>query len=460
MATPKKPDLVELRDIPWSDIWENIRRASPIVSPKVGLVRALQQGVSRAQDPEFFAMGLATQDLARFSEIENSGKAGGGGEYPEQALVATLGEAIERYCTLFFDKSTMVKGTARELGDDVVDVDLIRYFSEEQIAKHGDSLGYKYFTEDSETYWVWGTSLTTGKPRLVPASQIYLNYKIDEGEVCPGKNASTGLAAGGTIEEAILTGLFEIVERDCFTIAWLHRKVKSRIGIDDPELERLLYDRFHYAHPDVDIVFYDITLDVPIPSIFAVMQRPAEFGFANCVTSVSRLSMREAIHKGLRELGQELPYIRYLRHQLEDWEPKDDYSDLVTFDHHFTFYSKRPELVGEAMAFCTEVKDEVPLSELPDHTTGRPLGDIQRSVDFLAEHGYEVIVVDITTEDIRELDWSVVRVIVPGLVPLYGNHNRQYHGVPRLWDIPKKLGWAENGWDPNAGLNPYPHPFP
>lgn len=459
METPR-PAAVELRDVPWSDVWESIRRAGRFVSPKVGLIQSLQQGVTYAQDPELFALGLGMQDLSRFSGILNSDKAGGGGEVPERALVATLGEAIERYCTLFCDKAEMVRGTARELSPDAVGADLIRYFSREQIENDGKRVGYGYFTEDSPTYWVWGTSLTSGQARLVPASQVYLNYKLDDGEIAPGRNASTGLAAGTTIEEAILTGLFEVVERDCFAISWLQHHVGPRIVIDDPELERVLVDRFHFGHPSVDFTFYDITLDVPIPSLFAVMQRPAEYGPALCVTSVSRLSMKDAVRKGLCELGQELPYLRFLRHQLADWEPLPDHSDVVTFDHHFTLYSKRPDLVGEAMAFCRRVEDEVPLSELPDYRTGRVLGDVERCVAVLAEHGYEVIVVDITTEDVRELGWCVVRVVVPGLVPLHGNHNRPFLGLPRLWEIPGKLRWAENGWDPAAGLNPHPHPFP
>lgn len=459
METPR-PAAVELRDVPWSNVWESIRSASRFVSPKVGLARNLQQGVTYAQDPHLFALGVGLQDLSRFSGILNSDKAGGGGEVAERALVATLGEAIERYCTLFFDKDDMVRGTARELAPHAVDPKLIRYFSREQIEKDGDRLKTSFFTEDSVTYWVWGTSLTSGEPRLVPASQVYLNYKQDQDEVLPGRNASTGLAAGTTIEEAILTGLFEVVERDAFTIAWLQHHVGPRIVVDDPDMKRVLEERFYVGHPDVRLEFFDITLDIPIPSIFALMRRPAEYGPAQCVTSVSRLSMEDAVRKGMSELGQELPYLRFLRNQFDDWEPLPDFSDVVTFDHHFTLYSKRPELAEKALAFCDAVEEEVALSELPDYRTGRPLGDIEHCVAVLAEQGYEVIVVDITTEDVRELGWKVVRVLVPGLVPLYGNHTRPYLGLSRLWDIPGKLGWAENGWDADAGLNPYPHPFP
>ncbi|MFP5288282.1 MAG: YcaO-like family protein, partial [Thermoanaerobaculia bacterium] len=199
METPR-PAAVELRDVPWSNVWESIRRASRFVSPKVGLMQNIQQGVNLAQDPELFAMGVGLQDLSRFSGVLNSDKAGGGGELAERALVATMGEAIERYCTLFYDKEEMVRGTARELAPDVVDPNLIRYFSRGQIEQNGRR-GESYFTEDSPTYWVWGTSLASGEARLVPASQVYLNYKRDDGEVLPGRNASTGLAAATTIEE-------------------------------------------------------------------------------------------------------------------------------------------------------------------------------------------------------------------------------------------------------------------
>ncbi len=455
-----RPVELELRDVPWSDVWRTIANAAPLVSSKVGLIKTIHQSMLRAQDPVSFSMGVGLQDLARYSEILNSAKAGGGGEAPEIALVATLGEAVERYCMLFYDKAEMVFGSRREIGDDAVAVDDIRFFSRQQIEESRGQIAWDYFTEDSPIYWVWGYSLTHRRHRLVPACQVYLNYKVDEGESCPGRNASTGLAAGATLEEAILSGLFEVVERDAFAIAWHHRRVGARIQIDDPVLQARLRKCFYTDHPSVDLRIFDISLDIPIPAIFAVMRRPTEFGPALCLGSVARLSYGDAIRKGLRELGQAIPYLRYLRRQLDDWQPASDFSDVVTFDHHFTLYLKRPELAGPAMSFCDEVEDVVPLSELPDRTTGRPLTDIERCLALLAERGLEVIVVDITTDEVRECGFHVVRVLVPGLVPIHGNHNHRFLGLPRLHQIPHQLGWADNGWNPEAGLNPFPHPFP
>lgn len=459
MATSRHAAL-SLRDVPYTDPLETIKLGSRLISPKVGIIRALGTGVARAQDPVSLALGALAPDLANVSDIMNANKAGGGGENIETALAATIGEAVERYCMLFYDRDEMVFGSYREVGDAAVEPDLMRLYTREQVENKGPNVKLGYFDEDSQIWWAWGHSLTTGKPRLVPASQVYMEYYWDDKEVPIGRNASSGLAAGTTLEEAILTGLFEVVERDAFTVCWLYQKVRSRIRVDDPELEGILKNHFHYGHPNVDIQIFDITLDIPIPSVFGIMRRPTEFGPVLCVSSVTRLKPRDVIRKCLREIGQGLPYLRFLKHQLRDWEPAPDFSNLAVFDHHCTTYVKRPELVAPALAFCDAVTEEVAFSDIPDRSTGRVLGDIELCVEMLKAAGKEVIVVDITTPDIRDVGLHVVRVLIPGLVPLHGNHSFQYHGAPRLHEIPYIMGWDKQGWSPEAGLNRMPHPFP
>lgn len=459
MATSRHAGL-SLRDVDYTDPLTTVRLGSRLISPKVGVIRALGTSVARPQDPVSLALGALAPDLANVSDIMNANKAGGGGENIETALAATIGEAVERYCMLFYDRDEMVFGSYREVGDAAVHPDLVRLYSREQVGRKAPEVKLEYFDEDSRIYWAWGHSLTTGGPRLVPASQVYMEYYWDDKESPVGRNASSGLAAGATLEQAILTGLLEVIERDAFTICWLYEKARGRIRINDPELEGVLRDHFHYGHPSVDIQIFDITLDVPIPSVFGVMRRPTEFGPVLCVSSVTRLKPRDAIRKCLREIGQGLPYLRFLKHQLRDWEPAADFSNLSVFDHHCTTYTKRPELIAPAMAAFDAVTEEVDFSDIPDRSTGRVLGDIELCVEMLREAGKEVIVVDITTPDIRDVGLHVVRVLIPGLVPLHGNHVFQYRGAERLHQIPYVMGWDKQGWTPEVGLNPRPHPFP
>lgn len=454
------PAALKLEDVPRGDPRETIRRGSRLISSRVGVIRHVGHGCYHAQDPATFAMGVRASDISRFSDTVNSSKGGGGGEALINAIAATVGEAAERYCMFFYDKNEMVFAPYRDIAKDAASPDDLRLYSQKQIDALGPNARVTYFTEDTPARWVWGYSLTTQKPRMVPASLVYMNYQFGEDEPVIGRNASTGLAANLTIEEAILTGIYEVVERDAFTICWLSRRPGRRVTMDDGELQGFLKQKFHVEHPKVEARVHDVTLDVPIPSFFVMIKRPTELGPAVCVGSTARLNPEQAVRKGFLEAGQGIPYFRFLLGQLKDWEPSPDFLNLTSFDHHCIFYLKRPDLVPEAFAFLEKVDGEVPLSSIPDRSTGRVLGDINLCVELLKKVGLEVIVVEITTPDIREVGMRVVRVLIPGMVPLHGVYKYPFLGSRRLADYPLRTSPARGDVGEEVDFNPHPHPFP
>jgi ribosomal protein S12 methylthiotransferase accessory factor len=451
---------LKLEDVARSDPRETIRRASRMVSSRVGIVQQVSNGVHLAQDPATFAMGVMAGDISRYTDTVNSSKGGGGGDSLIGALAATLGEAAERYCMFFYDKSEMVFAPYNEIAADAVSPDYLRLYSRHQIEGLGPNARVRYFDNDLPVRWVWGYSLTEERPRLVPASLVYMNYQFGDSEPVIGRNASSGLAANLTVEEAILNAILEIVERDAFTICWLSKRPGRKIIVDDEGLQGFLRQRFHFDHPKVETIIHDITLDVPIPSLFCVIKRPTELGPTVCVGSTSRLDPKQALRKCFFEAGQGIPYMRYLLSQLKDWEPSPDFMDLTAFDHHCVFYLKRPDLVPEAFAFLDEVDGTIPLSSVTDQSTGRVLGDVQRCVELLKLAGLEVIVVEITTPDIRDIGMRVVRVLIPGMVPLHGVYKFPFLGSKRLAQFPMRGSSNQgNGQGPQE-FNKYPHPFP
>jgi ribosomal protein S12 methylthiotransferase accessory factor len=456
------PTELELCDVEPSDPWATIRRASCLISRRVGLIRQLATVRYQAQDPAFFAAGVAMSDFSRSLPGGVALTAGGAGETEAVALASAIGEAVERHSACFYDREEMVYGAAAGLGDDAVAPERLRLFSREQSERLGadGANTAPYFDDHSRTRWVWGWSLTAHRPRLVPASRVYLNYRPESDETPIGHHGSTGLAAGATREEAILTGLLETVERDAFISAWLHRQPGRALEVDDDELRQVLRDRLSADRPSVQVRFFDLTTDVPIPVIFLVMNRLAEVGPITCLGAASRLSPRRAMRKSIQEGGQNLPVIRNLLGSERAWQPAPDFSNVTTFDYHFLTYLKRPDLVSQAFAFYDACADRIPLSHLTDRSTGRVRGDIEYCVDVLRGAGYEVIVVDVTTPDVAAAGLSVMRVIVPGLVPLHSDHRRPFLGVRRLFELPFRLGWDRRGWNPEQGLNPFPHPFP
>jgi ribosomal protein S12 methylthiotransferase accessory factor len=48
--------------------------------------------------------------------------------------------------------------------------------------------------------------------------------------------------------------------------------------------------------------------------------------------------------------------------------------------------------------------------------------------------------------------------MVPGALPMtFGHHNRRIHGLPRLFQVPRLLGYHDLAPE---DINPHPHPFP
>lgn len=457
-APPPSAEL-ELRDVPPSDLWETIRRGSRLISSKVGLIRRLDETRYQAQDPVVFCTGVVAADFSRCLSDGVTVQAGGAGADAATAVASAIAETAERHCTCFYDRDAMVPGTFEELAPEAVSPDLLRLFTREQIARFGPRAP-DYFEETSRLRWVWGYSLNQRRPRLVPASMVYMNYRPAEDEARIGHSASTGLAAGATREEAILSALLEIVERDAVTVAWLHRWAGRRIEVDDAETQGVLRTRLWTDRPGVDVKIFDLTTDVRIPVVFLAMRRASEIGPVACVGCAARVAPRQALRKAAMEAGQNFPYLRYVLESEKDWQPAPDFSNLLNFDHHFLTYVKRPELVAPAFAFLDECPQRVALSDVPDHSSGRVLGDLEHCVARVGAAGYEVIVIDITTPDIAEVGFSVVRVVVPGLLPLHGQHLRPYLGVRRLFEMPQRLGWDRRDSGPESGFNPFPHPFP
>ena len=66
--------------------------------------------------------------------------------------------------------------------------------------------------------WEEVTNIQTGAPMLVPSDLIWLVTRVKDQPLMHVQMGSNGLASGGSVEDAILSGLYEIIERDAWTI--------------------------------------------------------------------------------------------------------------------------------------------------------------------------------------------------------------------------------------------------
>jgi ribosomal protein S12 methylthiotransferase accessory factor len=243
---------------------------------------------------------------------------------------------------------------------------------------------------------------------------------------------SNGCAAGNTIEEAIVQGFLELVERDSYAIWWYNRSQRSELdlsGFDDRYVRDL---KAQLADTGRRLWVLDITSDLGIPSFVALshaVQNGADFVEYG---SGAHFDPRIALLRALTEVNQFLS-IGLMGARNAAPSRRDGATPFYLRDH--------PYLTPNGHA---------PVRPDRDSTFGGldKREQVMACVNLAKRHGLDFLVLDQTRPDIEV---PVVRVIVPGL-----RHFYRRFAPGRLYDVPIKLGLRDRPLSENE-LNPF-HP--
>src|SRR5262249_3898873 len=160
---------------------------------------------------------------------------------------------------------------------------------------------------------------------FIPAQLVYIPYVPSGGEPLLCVPVSTGQACHPDRTQAILTGLYEVVERDAFAISWLRKLPLPRLAYrDDPVLSELY--RLHFEGCQLEFHVYDMTLDIGIPSCLCIVEGRSARGPLAGIGAATRLTQREAVTKALLEAAQVMVWCRDLARRRADWRPEPDWS--------------------------------------------------------------------------------------------------------------------------------------
>jgi len=420
-------------------------------SPLTGIVRdclelALDPGESRvccviaeATHPERFHPGASP--CARYGC--------GVGLTVEQATQAAVGEVLERYCASIYDPALLVRASFDQLGEPAVAPERFALFSAQQYAAFANRSMPRPFSRATRTGWAHGFNLMTGSPALVPAAFVYLPYRYGEGETFISDSFSTGLACARSRDEATLSALCEVVERDALAIIW-----HSRLSL--PALRVECDQRLSCAGVRSEIL--DATLDIRIPTVIAHVD--IERGGSTILTSATHPQRAVAAHKAMLEAIQcRISWKRELIHGTRR-QYAADFSDITRFSEHaelYTLHAMRPHV-----AFLWAGGEDVvaaAASESVDWPEDTPALTLQRCIGAVRDAGFEAIAIDVTTDDVREAGYWVVRVVVPGLQPLHARQDAPFLGGARLRHVAHALGRRSRPLD-ESELNRFVHPFP
>jgi len=362
----------------------------------------------------------------------------GAGWSAEESEQACVGEAIERVLAraLPHDASIEAAWNSWPLDEPAVDPGRWVLFHPDQYRSR--DFPFVPLTVETTCRWVCCREATTGAPAWVPEELLFLVPRQRE---CQRHSFgySTGLSCGRIGDPVVLRGAQEVIERDALVGGWwgvypveewppetvrelLGEEVWSRV--DRPNLR---YRFYHIRSP--------FSAHVTLVSVSGLDHE----GWVFSVGSACRETRRASWKKSLLEAVQGRHCVRRL---LAQWH-EDGRTALnipTTFFEHALFYAVHPERLSQTVL------------ERRTKPTADAYADAVETLHDLQTHlgkNRPILFRNLTPPGLATppFDWLVLRVVIPGLQPLHGDHRLPFLGGP-MW------GKACSDW-----ATVPPHPF-
>ena len=460
-----------------------LARFRHLVSPVSGVVSWLARTTDEHDDwlHVYWAgsnPGMRSRSLSSLRRSLRS-KSAGKGSTREQSEASALCEAIERHSGAFSGDEILTRGRFNDFAteDGAIHPNEVQLFSDDQLdnAESINATGHPYnivpprLDPAAEIDWTPVWSFTQGRHRYLPASMLYSMAPEQRGPADLIAD-SNGCAAGNTLEEAILQGFYELVERDAFAIWWYNRLSVPGVDLSSFDDQFLASAADYYGHCEREVWMLDVTSDLGIPSFVALSRRPDAETEDIIYGAGAHADPRLAALRALCELNQCLTWLPRPGgregggHSGPDRQSGRPGQSGGANPSDRTEQSGRPNrpMIDDPMALnwwktariadCTWL---VPSTDTPPRQgaqypvveTADTREDVECCRALVGARGMEFLVLDQTRPDIG---MPVVRVIVPGM-----RHFWARFAPGRLYDVPVDMGFRDQPLA-EADMNPTP----
>ncbi len=359
---------------------------------------------------------------------------GGKGKTKIQAQVSALCESIERYSNETQGDEIMINLSFNEMNkkypgqvfhpNDVMHFSNSQFKNKNELNEESDNFNKipNQLRVDKKINWspVW--SITNNCEKYLPSEFLYFaNFK--EKIAIPDSN---GLSSGNTLEEAIIQGFFEVVERDCTAIWWYNRLSMPEVNLNtsnDPWIYKI---RHSLNLNSRDLWCLDITNDLGIPCFAAISKLRNKASQKILIGLGCHFDPEIAIQRSITELLQMLGCASSLNRMNSNEIDKNDMtahwlSTATIQKHEYLLPDKN--------------KPKVDIKGIKNIASDDLLNDIYKCNDLIRNIDSEILVSDVTR---AETSMPVVKVVVPKLRHFYARY-----AEGRLYDIPVKLGFLK-----------------
>jgi ribosomal protein S12 methylthiotransferase accessory factor len=375
-----------------------------------------------------------------------------------------LGESTERYIWGWSDYFLLGKlrsATYSEIKERALDIFSLAGFSLEQ-RKAREVL---QFDEKTIFGWILAKSLVSQKAVFCPAqllSYYYVRNYVKRPQH-PNKKEpmlrwciSTGMAAGQSVERALLGSVLEIIERDAFMITYLNKisppEYDHESLSEDEEVAGILAIFKRYG---LSVHLFHLPSDFSAYTTLAMIIDHSGIGPAVSVSASADFDFRSSILDALSECLS-------CRTSLRKRRDKDEPVGRINREGRLIYWSK-PENLSKLDFLFGGKKEEVDWNEhknfFESYGEEKTKKECEKRLDILrkefTEKRYDLLWINMTSPEIRKAGLEIVSAVSPDLQPLHLDEEIPYWSGKRLAEIPEKLGYAAA-----KNLNHDPHPFP
>ncbi|NEU56196.1 YcaO-like family protein [Halorussus sp. MSC15.2] len=399
------------REYAATELEDALSRAEQAVDERVGVVSSI--GEAESFPTPYYLAELA--DTTGFSDAQAAERAAGVSDDWNEALMKALGEALERYAAGVYRTAAFETARPADLDSAVGPAAFV-----------GPD-GWSNPTADDSIAWVEGENLRTGEPTRLPAEFVH----FPPPEVRYKPSITTGLGLGSSTVEALLSGLYEVLERDATMLAWYSTFEPLELAVESEQFETL---RSRARAENLDVTALLVTQDVDVPVVAVAVHRDGEWPrFA--VGSDADLDPDAAAGSALAEALQNWMELRSMG--------EDDAADA---DGAIGRYADFPEAAREFVATDTAIPSaSVGPSDLPAGAA-----ELDAVLDRLVDADLSAYAARLTTRDVEQLEFEAVRVLVPEAQPLFTGET--FFGE-RARRVPAEMGFE---FRPDRDLHPYP----
>lgn len=316
---------------------------------------------------------------------------GGKGISKDHAKASAMMEGFERYSAEKQESDDTIFATPNEIGEkgDYIEPKSLNLPQKFEKADLGDTM----------FEWNLAHDIITDNDYYVLSNAVFHPYNHDTEVESLFKSNTNGLASGNILEEAILHGIFEVIERDAWSIFEMTHKNYSQINIDSIESEVIneIIDKFESQ--GIKIKLMDFTADINIPTIAASADDTVTRDAGLLTLGIgTHLDPEVAILRALTEVAQSrATQINGAR------------EDTVRADFAREAGYERMKRINKY--YFRQEEEQINLSDIENKSTTSIDEDIDIvKEELIANDIKHVLYTDLTRP---EVDVSVVRVIIP-----------------------------------------------